>query len=200
MLSVLLAGFLLGLSVAAPVGPMGLLTINRTLSHGWAAGMAIGAGIATGDALYGALAASGTSVLARFLLAWQTPLRLAGGGFLIWLGIAAWRAAGAPRRAREAGGGGWVGAYVTAVGLTLANPATILSFVAAFGALGLAATGGAFTLVAGVFIGSALWWLLLCTAVASARRTVTPGAMLWLDRASALILAGFGAAAMTGLL
>ena len=197
---VLLAGLLLGLSVAAPVGPMGLLVINRTLSHGWAAGLAIGAGIATGDAVYGALAASGTSVVARFLLDWVVPLRLLGGAFLVWLGVAAWRAAGGARTARQVAGRGWLRAYAAAVGLTLTNPATILSFVAAFAALGLAASRGAFALVAGVFLGSALWWLFLCSAVAGARRAVTAGAMLWIDRLSALVLVGFGTAAMLGLL
>jgi threonine/homoserine/homoserine lactone efflux protein len=197
---VILAGLLLGLSVAAPVGPMGLLVINRTLTQGFAAGLAIGAGIATGDALYGALAASGTSALSRFLLDWQTPLRLVGGAFLIWLGVVAWRSAGTVRAARQVRGTGLLRAYVAAVGLTLANPATILSFVAAFAALGVAASRGAFALVAGVFLGSALWWLFLCSAVAGARRAVTKGAMLWIDRFSAFVLAGFGAAAMAGLL
>ncbi len=200
MLEVLLAGLLLGLSVAAPVGPMGLLTINCTLAQGWAAGMAIGAGIATGDALYGALAASGTSAVSRLLLQVQTPLRLAGGAFLIWLGLMAWRSAGVARTARQVGGTGLLRAYVAAVGLTLTNPATILSFVAAFAALGVVASRGAFALVAGVFLGSALWWLFLCSAVAGARRAVTQGAMLWIDRISALILTAFGAAAMLGLL
>jgi threonine/homoserine/homoserine lactone efflux protein len=197
---VLLAGLLLGLSVAAPVGPMGLLTINRTLSQGLSAGLAIGAGIATGDALYGALAASGTTSLSHFLLQWQTPLRLAGGAFLIWLGLAAWRSAGAARAARQVNGTGLMRAYVSAIGLTLTNPSTILSFIAAFAALGVAASRGAFALVVGVFLGSALWWLFLCSAVAGARRAVTQGAMLWIDRLSALVLAAFGAAAMLGLL
>jgi threonine/homoserine/homoserine lactone efflux protein len=200
MESVLLAGMLLGVSVAAPVGPMGLLCINRTLSGGFAAGLAIGAGIATGDALYGALAASGTSALARFLVAWQTPLRWIGGGFLIWLGIAAWRAAGQQRTARTVEGRGLARSFVAAIGLTLTNPATILSFIAAFGALGLAAAGGALTLVAGVFLGSALWWITLCAAVSWARHTVTPAAMLWIDRLSALVLAGFGLMAAVGML
>ncbi len=199
MVSVLLAGVLLGLSVAAPVGPMGLLCINRTLARGFVAGLVIGAGIATGDALYGALAASGTGLLARTLVAWQAPLRWAGGAFLIWLGIRAWRQAGGIRMARHMGRASLAGAYVAAVGLTLTNPSTILSFVAAFGALGVAAaTGGALTLVAGVFLGSALWWVVLCGVVAWARHAVTPRAMLWIDRLSAGILVAFGAAALAG--
>jgi len=201
--SVFGAGLLLGLSIAAPVGPMGLLCINRTLAGGLAAGLAIGAGIATGDAVYGAIAAFGFSAVTGFLIAYALPLRLIGGAFLVWLGIHAWRTAGAPRQAREAGvdGKGLTRAYGVAVGLTLANPSTILSFIAAFGALGLTTQGdGAALMVAGVFSGSALWWLCLCSAVTLARHALTPPVMLWIDRISGAILIAFGIAAAGGLL
>lgn len=109
--------------------------------------------------------------------------------------------AGRLRTARGASGGrGLARDYVAAVGLTLANPTTILSFIAAFGALGLATRGGAIALVAGVFLGSAGWWLGLCIVVASARHTLTLSAMAWIDRLSAAILILFGAAAAGGLL
>lgn len=202
--SILGAGLLLGLSIAAPVGPMGLLCINRTLLGGLAAGLAIGAGIATGDTIYGAVAAFGFTAVTDALIAYALPLRLIGGAFLIWLGIQSWRAAGQPRTPREAGlaNSQSLGrAYVVAIGLTLANPTTILSFIAAFGALGLATRhGSAGAMVAGVFLGSALWWCLLCGAIALARRAITPSAMLWIDRLSALVLVLFGAAAAAGFL
>jgi threonine/homoserine/homoserine lactone efflux protein len=200
--SVLGAGLLLGLSIAAPVGPMGLLCINRTLTRGLAGGLAIGAGIATGDAAYGAVAAFGFSAVTGFLVAYEVPLRIIGGLFLLWLGMQAWRAVGKPRRAREVGdAGGALASYAVAVGLTLTNPSTILSFIAAFGALGLATqSDGALVMVAGVFLGSAAWWLLLCGTVALARQAVTPRVMLWIDRLSAAFLLAFGAAAVLGLL
>ena len=200
--SVLLAGIVLGLSIAAPVGPMGLLCINQTLQRGLFSGLAIGAGIATGDAVYGAIAAFGFTAVTSLLIAYALPLRLLGGAFLIWLGITAFRSAGAPRTARDAASsGGLIGAYAAAVGLTLTNPSTILSFIAAFTALGLATrTGGAWVTVAGVFAGSALWWLVLCSAVAIGRRALTPGIMRWIDLLSALFLIAFGAAALLGLL
>lgn len=200
--SVLSAGMLLGLSIAAPVGPMGLLCINRTLSRGLAGGLAIGAGIATGDAAYGAVAAFGFSAVTSAMIAYALALRIAGGAFLIWLGVQSWRAAGQPRAARDGGPGqGLARAYVVAVGLTLTNPSTILSFIAAFTALGLATRqGGAMVMVGGVFLGSALWWLALCGGVALGRRALTPSAMGWIDRLSAVLLIGFGAAALFGLL
>jgi threonine/homoserine/homoserine lactone efflux protein len=194
---VLSAGLLLGLSVAAPVGPMGLLVINRTLSRGFASGLATGLGIAVGDAAYGALAASGLAVVAQFIQSGEIVLRLGGGAFLIWLGVQAWRQAGAPREMRVAATGGLARSFAIAVGLTLTNPATILSFVAYFGALGLAAgQGGAAILVAGVFLGSALWWLCLSATLAIARTSVTQRLMSGIDHASAVVLAGFGAIAI----
>ena len=201
--SVFAVGLLLGLSIAAPVGPLGLLCINRTLIGGWAQGLATGVGIATGDAAYGAIAAFGFSAVTSVMVAYALPLRLVGGAFLVWLGIQAWRAAGTPRQAREAGasGQGLARAYGLAIGLTLTNPLTILSFIAAFGALGLAGQhDGVAWMVVGVFAGSALWWLCLCSAIALARRALTPGMMRWIDRLSALILIAFGAAAASGLL
>ena len=199
-MSVLGAGIVLGVSVAAPVGPMGLLVISRTLSRGVAAGLATGLGIAVGDAFYGALAASGLAAVASFIAAGEFWLRLCGGAFLIWLGVQSFRAAGQPRAARSAESGGWLRGFLFAVGLTLTNPATILSFIAFFGALGVAAgQGGAAVLVAGVFLGSALWWLSLVLLLSIARVAVTPVVMAWIDRASGLVLVGFGVYALTAI-
>jgi threonine/homoserine/homoserine lactone efflux protein len=208
--SIFASGLVLGISIAAPVGAMGLLCINRTLQQGLGAGLCVGAGIATGDALYGAVAAFGFSALTDFLIRFALPLRLLGGGFLIWLGIKAWRDAGAPRSAREAAAPrGIFRDYAAAVALTLTNPATILSFIAAFSALSLASRGGAGVdgeqgaagwLVAGVFAGSAAWWIGLCTCVSVVRHAISPKAMMWIDRLSAVILILFGACAAVGLL
>jgi putative LysE/RhtB family amino acid efflux pump len=201
-ISVFASGLVLGLSIAAPVGPMGLLCINRTLQRGLLPGLCVGAGIATGDAAYGAVAAFGFTAVTNLLVSLAGPLRIVGGAFLIWMGVQAWRMAGVPRSARATPGGqSLIRDYLAAVGLTLTNPATILSFIAAFGALDLAQRGGgAPWLVAGVFVGSAAWWAGLCTAVASAGHALTPAAMAWIDRGSAVILVLFGITAAAGLL
>jgi putative LysE/RhtB family amino acid efflux pump len=201
--AVFASGLVLGVSIAAPVGAMGLLCINRTLQRGFGAGFSVGLGIATGDALYGAIAAFGFAAVTDFLTAQILPLRLIGGAFLIWLGIQAWRSAGQTRIARPANLGERASArdYVVAVGLTLTNPATILSFIAAFGALGLGRkTDSAAWMVGGVFLGSALWWLALCTTISLARKALTPPVMAGIDRFSAVVLIAFGAAAALGLL
>ncbi len=190
-----LRGLAIGVAVAAPVGPIGVLCINRTLTAGFAAGLVTGLGAATADAAYGAVAAFGLTALAGAVSAAGDGLRLGGGLFLLVLGVRALRKAPPAPQAAQAGATGRVGGYLTSVVLTLVNPATILSFAAIFAGLGLAETGGfanAAALVAGVFLGSAAWWLFLSAAGAVARRRLPPTALAWINRLSGLIFAGFG--------
>ncbi|HYG91036.1 MAG TPA: LysE family transporter [Azospirillum sp.] len=196
-----LKGAAIGLSIAAPVGPIGLLCIRRTLADGPVVGLATGLGAATADAAYGTVAAFGLVAITEVLVGWQGPLRLIGGLALLWLGVTTLLARPAEHAADAPTVHGLAGAYGTTVVLTLANPATIISFAAVFGALGLAETGGApalgaVSLVLGVFLGSALWWLCLSAGVGVFRRRVTPAAMLWINRASGTVLAGFGLMAL----
>jgi threonine/homoserine/homoserine lactone efflux protein len=136
------------------------------------------------------------------LVGQQLWVRLIGGLFLCYLGVRAFLAAPAERAATMVGSS-LLGAYAATLLLTLANPTTILSFVAVFAGLGLAATSGdygaASLLVLGVFAGSALWWLLLCGGVGLLRLRLTPGALRWINRASGAILVVFGALALASL-
>lgn len=191
---IFLRGLVLGFSIAAPVGPIGLLTIRRTLAHGRAHGLATGLGAATADAAYGTIAAFGLSVVAQALADQQTPFRLAGGAFLIYLGIRIFLSKPVLSGQPQTAGGGMFAAYVTAVALTLTNPATILSFAGMFAGMG--ATESPVALVLGVFAGSALWWLLLSTLVGALRRGISLNVMRWVNRASGALLATFGMAVM----
>lgn len=218
----LLKGVVIGVAIAAPVGPIGVLCIRRTFADGRAAGFATGLGAATADAFYGAIAAFGLTAVAGVLLGYRELLQLLGGVFLCGLGLrtfSAKPAATAPR----ARGAGLARAYTTSLVLTIANPATILSFLAVFAGAGLgqqrqeAADGLA--LVAGVFAGSAAWWLLLSSFVAHWRRrypefaSLAPGAlggaivtgvtlgaagrtMQRINQVSGVLLAAFGIAAI----
>src|SRR6476469_804314 len=136
-----LRGIIIGLSIAAPVGPIGVLCIRRTLALGQTTGFLSGLGAATADAFYGAIAGFGLTFISRFLVSQQGWLRLIGGAFLVYLGVRTFRAAPAAEAA-QASGQGLVSAYISTLFLTLTNPTTILSFVAVFGGLGLATTGG----------------------------------------------------------
>ncbi|MBI4371002.1 MAG: LysE family transporter [Elusimicrobia bacterium] len=197
-MSFFLRGVVIGFSIAAPVGPIGLLCIHRTLAHGRASGFMSGLGAATADALYGAVAAFGLTIVAQALAAHQFWLRAAGGVFLCGLGVKTFmsRLAEGPTRAN---GNGLAAAYASTLFLTLTNPATILSFAAVFAGFGLG-TGGespssAAAMVSGVFLGSALWWLLLSGVVALFRERLG-SRLIWVNRASGAILLGFGIAAV----
>jgi threonine/homoserine/homoserine lactone efflux protein len=197
-----LRGLLIGFSIAAPVGPIGVLVIRRTLAEGRLAGLVTGLGAATADALYGCVAAFGLTFVTSLLVGQQLWVRLIGGLFLCYLGIRAFMAAPA-ERAAAATGSSLVGAYGSTLLLTLANPATILSFIAVFAGLGLAASSGdyaaASSMVLGVFAGSALWWLLLSGGIGLLRLRLTPGALRWINRASGAILMVFGALALASI-
>jgi threonine/homoserine/homoserine lactone efflux protein len=197
-----LRGLLIGFSIAAPVGPIGVLCIRRTLADGRLTGLASGLGAATADAFYGSLAGFGLTLVANFLVSQQTWLRLVGGLFLLYLGVKTFLSVptGETGQAVKTGSRGLFGAYLSTLLLTLTNPLTILSFVAIFAGLGLAETGGnvfaAGILVLGVFCGSAAWWLLLSGSVSLLRAKVTAGTLRWINRAAGVVIVGFGVAAL----
>jgi threonine/homoserine/homoserine lactone efflux protein len=194
-LSFLLRGFLIGLAIAAPVGPIGLLCIRRTLAAGRTAGLVTGLGAATADALYGAVAAFGLSLLTQFLIDQQAWLRLVGGGVLCVLGVRIFLAQPSTEPA-TAPSAGLPGAYASTFFLTLTNPATILSFMGIFAGLGAISEAGtasqAWILVLGVFLGSAAWWLMLSAGVSVLRGRLTRVHLHWLNRISGAVLILFG--------
>jgi len=191
---------LIGLSIAAPVGPIGLLVIQRTLQRGAVVGLATGLGAAAADALYGAIGAYGVTVLIDALQSARVPLAMVGGAFLLWLAWRSWKAVPAERAATAADARGLVGCLAGTFVLTLSNPATIFSFVAIFGTLGARNAGASPALmVAGVLLGSALWWLCLSAGVARARHRLDARWQRRINRASALLLAGFACWQWAGL-
>ncbi len=183
-----------GLAVAAPVGPMCLLCMRRTLALGWRSGLATGAGIAVGDGSYACIAVAGLAGLQAFMLAHERPLHLAAGLFLLYLGLKTVfgrrEAAAAPPVADGR-------AFGSALLLTLTNPPTIIMFAAIFASLsppGGFAPGTAALTVAGVFSGSMLWWCGVVAAVSSVRHAIGAPARRWIDRVAGTVLAVFGVA------
>ena len=192
-------GLIIGFSIAAPVGPIGILCIRRTLSEGRASGCLSGLGAATADALYGCIAGFGLTMISTFLVDQRFWIQLVGGVFLLALGVKTLRSVPA-ERAAAASGVGLAASYVSTLFLTLTNPMTILSFAGIFAALGVADTGGdlsaAARLVLGVFIGSASWWLILSGGVGLLREKLSAGVLSWTNRLSGVILLVFGAVAV----
>lgn len=200
--SFLLRGLLIGFSIAAPVGPIGVLCIRRTLAQGRVVGLVSGLGAATADALYGLVAAFGLTFISSFLIQQEMALRVVGGLFLLYLGIRTFMTRPSETEASGGARAGLVGAYTSTLLLTLTNPLTILSFAAIFAGLGVADTGGdygaASVVVIGVFLGSALWWLLLSSGANLLRARFTPATMQWVNRLSGGIIFAFGILALAG--
>jgi threonine/homoserine/homoserine lactone efflux protein len=201
-LILLLRGLAIGFSIAAPVGPIGVLCIRRTLAEGRLSGIVSGLGAATADAIYGCVAVLGLTFISDILIDQQVWLRLIGGLFLCYLGIKTFMAKHA-KRAVLTKGNGLVGAYASTFFLTLTNPMTILSFTAIIAGLGSASTGGDFmpagAVVLGVFIGSSLWWLILSGSVGVFREKLDSQGLQWVNRFSGAIIAGFGLFALSSL-
>src|SRR3990167_7513045 len=170
MLSVFVQGFVIGFSIAAPVGPIGVLCIHRSLHEGFQSGLATGLGAALADGVYGMVAGFGLTFISRFLMSHAWWIKLIGGVFLLYLGLKTLTARPPkqltvldPRR-------NLLRALVTTFFLTLTSPMTILSFMAVFAGLGLGTVSTSYfeasVMIAGIVIGSLLWWLLLSGGVA----------------------------------
>jgi threonine/homoserine/homoserine lactone efflux protein len=198
-ISFLLRGLVIGFSIAAPVGPIGVLCIRRTLAEGRVSGLVSGLGAATADAIYGCIAGFGLTFISSFLVSQQVWLRLIGGVFLCYLGLKTFLARPA-EEAASAEGRGLIGAYVSTFFLTLTNPMTILSFAVIFAGLGLGSASGNYIsaglLVSGVFIGSALWWLMLSGGIGLLRTRFNLQGLRWVNRISGIIITGFGLIAL----
>ena len=190
----LVQGLVIGFSIAAPVGPIGVLCIRRSITDGPRIGLLTGLGAASADAVYGAIAAFGLTAVSGLLIKHRFLLGLIGGLFLCYLGIRTFLAK--PREQSETPPRvGGLMAFGATFALTLTNPMTILSFAAVFAGLGVGAAPNyraAALLVAGVFVGSALWWLLLSNSVGLLRARITPAWMHWINRGSGAVIFCFG--------
>jgi threonine/homoserine/homoserine lactone efflux protein len=200
--SLFFRALVIGFSIAAPVGPIGVLCIRRTLADGQISGLVSGLGAATADAMYGCVAGFGLTLISSALIDQQMWLRLFGGLFLLYLGIKTLLSRPS-EQAANASGSGLLGSYVSTFLLTVTNPLTILSFAAIFAGLGLANTSGSYVsaliLVLGVFLGSASWWLLLSGGVGVFREKFNAQGLLWVNRISGVIITVFGMVALGGL-
>ncbi len=203
----LLKSIVLGLSIAAPVGPIGILCIRRSIVDGQAAAFICGLGAATADAIYGALGGFALTGVSAWLVRGHVWMTVTGSAFLLYLGAKTFRAAAANPIDAAVGfkSSGAVAAYLSTLLLTLANPLTILSFAAAFAGMGAAtgadavvSYGATFTMLVGVFSGSALWWLVLTTVAGSVRHRLSPPLLVAINRVSGLVLVGFGLYTLVG--
>ncbi|MBT5433541.1 MAG: LysE family transporter [Alphaproteobacteria bacterium] len=202
MLSLFLKSLVIGLAVAMPMGPIGILIVRRTLVLGFRRGMEGGLGVAAADGLYAVMAVFGVTAVTALLVEQQAWFQGVGGLALLWIGASIMRRpapalgyASDQTGARDVGGG-----FPVMVGLTLANPATILSFAAIFASLGPLTDGGdvltASVMTAAVFIGSLVWWIALTAVVSAVRQRISSKVMLWLSRGAGGLIVVFGVVAL----
>jgi threonine/homoserine/homoserine lactone efflux protein len=189
---VLVRGFIVGFALAAPIGPIGILVIRRSLEAGALAGLSSGLGAAVADAIFALAGALGLASLGSS----ATALRLAGGVFLVALGARSLFGRARARNGEAVSPVGHGRAFVTTLVFTLASPVSILSFAAVAASLGVARRGDALALVSGVFVGSLTWWALLCGGIGALRRHISDRAIAWANRAAGGALIVFGAFAL----
>jgi threonine/homoserine/homoserine lactone efflux protein len=195
MFDPLTQGFLLGFVVSMPIGPIGLLCIQRSLSHGWLRGMSAGFGATAADLIYACLLGFGITFINDFLTEWAAWLRLPAAALLLFLGYRAFRSPAVEGDAASAGTSARATAAAT-FSLMISNPLTLVGFTAVFAALGgatrITGTVSAVVLIAGVALGCLLWWSLLAGAAALLRKRFRPAALVWINRITGVGLAAFG--------
>jgi threonine/homoserine/homoserine lactone efflux protein len=191
-LETFLKGFTIGLAIAAPVGPIGLLTIRRTLAFGRAAGFLTGLGAASADAIFGSIAAFGITAISSIMIGAKFWLGIIGGTFLIYLGWQTFLSQPAQNPA-ESKASSLNTMYFTTFALVLTNPISILYFVGIIASVGAANNAASATwMVVGVFAGSALWWLTLASIANSLRNKINPRALKMVNQVSGAVIAAFG--------
>ena len=193
-LELLLRGVACGVIIAAPVGPVNVLCIQRTIFKGWRSGLLSGFGSALADTIYGSFAAFSISFVIAFLVREEFRIRFYGG--LLLIAIGAWSLLRRPRAlgaqvARPMGHS----EYVTTFLLTLTNPTTVLSFLAVLAALRLGEQRSVLltlVVVLGIFCGAMLWWCILTGVVYRFRDKFSDRALKWVDRAGGIAIGLFG--------
>ncbi len=188
-------GTVLGFSIAAPVGPIGLLCIRRAVTHGRMAGFVSGLGAAAADTLYGLVAALGLTAVTEFMLGHRLWFQGAGGVFLGCLGWRIMRGTATVMPAAAAPAPNLAAAFGSTFVLTVLNPMTIVAFLGAFAGLSMqadTARGAAFFLVAGVFTGSTLWWLILSQIAGGLRDRLRPALLHRINQAAGAVVVIFG--------
>jgi threonine/homoserine/homoserine lactone efflux protein len=198
----LIKGIIIGFSIAAPVGPIGVLCIRRTLTRGRLSGLVSGLGATTADGFYGVVAAFGLTIISNIIVGQQFWFRLVGGLFLLYLGIKIFSSKPAEKSASDKNGN-LLSDYVSTLFLTITNPMTILSFAAIFAGLGLGNSNGNFisatSMVLGVILGSALWWIILSSGVNLLRSKFNTNYLKFVNWISGTIIIVFAMFALIGI-
>ena len=189
-------GLAAGLIIAAPVGPVNLLCIRRTLEKGWRSGMVSGLGAALADTAYGAIAGFGIRLVIQFLITEEFWIRLIGGSFLMCIGVVYYRKPLRSPKAEEDGSSA-NSDFISAFLLNATNPTTVLSFLAVLATLGVGGQSSLWQtliLVPGIFCGSMIWWTILACTASRLRGRISDGALRWMNHLAGIAVGCFGLA------
>jgi threonine/homoserine/homoserine lactone efflux protein len=194
-MSLLLKGLIVGFCLAAPVGPIAALCVQRTISKRWVSGIVSGLGAAAADAFYGAVAAFGATIVSEFLISERAWMQRVGGVILIFMGLRLFMAKPVEEK-QESNGKGLTGDFLSTFLLTLTNPMTFVAFAAVFTTMGIGAVRGrpilTAELVGGVFLGSMLWWAILCGGAHALRHHFDYGKLTKINRGTGIFVIGVG--------
>jgi threonine/homoserine/homoserine lactone efflux protein len=194
-LSLFLRGILVGVAIAVPVGPIGVLCVRRTILRGPISGLVSGLGAAVADTVFGCVAALGLTAVSDALIQHQTWLKLGGGAFLCAIGLRSFTTDPKPPP-RGPADRSLIGDFASTFALTLTNPITIVALAAIFAALGVVneelTAEDTVALVGGVFAGSAAWWLLLAAIAVPIRGRLDPNHLEWIARMAGVLLISSG--------
>lgn len=194
-LTFLCKGLILGFSVAAPVGPIGALCINRTINKGYISGFVSGLGAATADLIYGTIAGLGLTIISEFLLDYKFPIQAVGLVFLAYTGIKTLLKKHDEFEYKRFVTKDLFSDYLTTFFLTITNPITILFFIAVFSGLGLSVSENnkidSLPLILGVFLGSGAWWLFLSGLTHKIKNKINHKILKQIDLLSGIIILAF---------
>ncbi len=194
-MSLLLKGLIVGFCLAAPVGPIAALCVQRTISKSWLSGLVSGLGAAVADAFYGAVAAFGATIISEFLIAERSWMQRIGGVILVFMGLRLFLTKAIEEKS-ETNGKGLAGDFLSTFLLTLTNPMTFVAFAAVFTTMGIGAVRGqpilTAELVGGVLLGSELWWLVLCGGAHALRKHFDFRKLTTMNRATGIFVIGVG--------
>ncbi len=194
ILTVLITGLIIGFSIAAVVGPIGILCLRRSITQGFSLGLATGIGAALADAMYGAVAAFGLTIVSDSLLHYQLALKIFGSSYLFYLGIRTFITKPTPFTQTSIQKTGLINSVISTFFLTITSPVTILAFITIFTGFGLQKLDFFYAciLVLGVFLGSTVWWILLSSLGSFLGRKLELQTLVWVNRISGIIITLFG--------
>jgi threonine/homoserine/homoserine lactone efflux protein len=194
--SLFVQGIIIGLTLAAPVGPLALICIQRTVTEGRLHGIFSGIGVATADSFYAAVTFLGLTVISALIIAQQYLFRFLAGVVLILIGIRVFLSIPSAITAKTEHET-YLKDYLSMVALAIANPLTLVFFLIILPGYGVVIHGTSFLsaaeFVAGVFFGSTVWWVVLCGSIGSVRSRISAENLGRINRVSGLLISCFGA-------